>query len=197
LADEIGVMPSVISDYENGRRKSPGIKVVKRMVNALISVDERAGGKIIREFASFPTKAVLSDAIIDMREFGAPVSIKEFCKGVDAHFQLKEDAPDTRLHGYAVIDSLKAVVEISPAEMVRLHSLATDRALVFVGAHTGKSTMVGIKVGNIRPGLVVLHGSDGLDELAQRIAQIESIPVALSKIKGIDELLGALRKLGA
>ena len=25
LAKEVGVMPSVISDYENGRRKSPGI----------------------------------------------------------------------------------------------------------------------------------------------------------------------------
>ena len=48
LADEMKIMPSVISDYENGRRKSPGIKVVKRIVDAMIAIEEKAGGKIIR-----------------------------------------------------------------------------------------------------------------------------------------------------
>src|SRR3990172_11584093 len=61
LADEMKIMPSVISDYENGRRKSPGIKVVKRIVSAMIVLDEKAGSKIIEEFATFPTKNVLSD----------------------------------------------------------------------------------------------------------------------------------------
>ena len=48
LADEMGIMPSVISDYENGRRKSPGIKIVKKIVDALINIDEKRGGKIIK-----------------------------------------------------------------------------------------------------------------------------------------------------
>ncbi len=31
MTGTMGVMPSVISDYENSRRKSPGIKVIKRI----------------------------------------------------------------------------------------------------------------------------------------------------------------------
>ena len=59
LADEMDIMPSVISDYENCRRKSPGIKIIKRIVEAMISLDEKMGGKIIQEFAVLPTQAVL------------------------------------------------------------------------------------------------------------------------------------------
>ena len=47
LADEMKIMPSVISDYENGRRKSPGIKMVKKIVDAMIAIDERLGGGAI------------------------------------------------------------------------------------------------------------------------------------------------------
>src|SRR3989304_2593449 len=59
LADEMKIMPSVISDYENGRRKSPGIKIIKRIVNSMIAIDEVNGGKIILEYMNMPTKPFL------------------------------------------------------------------------------------------------------------------------------------------
>ncbi|MFC6770867.1 helix-turn-helix domain-containing protein, partial [Halorubrum pallidum] len=44
LADQLDVSSSVISDYESGRRESPGIGVVRRTVDGLLDIDEQRGG---------------------------------------------------------------------------------------------------------------------------------------------------------
>src|SRR5437667_7784246 len=46
LAHHMRVSPSVISDYEAGRRTSPGIKTIHRLVDALIDIDQRTGQKL-------------------------------------------------------------------------------------------------------------------------------------------------------
>ena len=196
LADEMKIMPSVISDYENGRRKSPGIKVIKRIVDAMITTDERSGGKIIQEFATFPTKSVLSDAVLDMRDFNEPVSIKDFCKAIDAPVVVRQDLMEKKLYGYTIINALKAIIEFSPIDLVKLHSLTAEKGLIFTGAHKGRSAMVAVKVMNLRPGLVVLHGAEGIDDLAKRIAELEGVPVGLSKIKVVDDIVKVLKRLG-
>jgi putative transcriptional regulator len=193
LADEMKIMPSVISDYENGRRKSPGIKMIKKIVEAMISIDEKLGGKIILEFAELPNKTALSDAILDMREFNTPIDLKEFCKVIDAPVIVREDLADKKLYGYTVVDSLKAVMDLSPIEMVKLYGLTSERALIFIGSHRGRSSLVALKVTNIRPGLVVLHGSEKIDELAKRIGELEGIPISISRIKEKDELIKTLK----
>ena len=38
LADAMGVSHSVISDYESGRRKSPGVAVIRKMVDAFLKL---------------------------------------------------------------------------------------------------------------------------------------------------------------
>ena len=50
LAEHMGVSPSMISDYESGRRKSPGIAIVRRIVDSLIELDEMSGGTILNKF---------------------------------------------------------------------------------------------------------------------------------------------------
>ena len=50
LADAMDVSHSVISDYESGRRKSPGVTVVKKLVDALIELDVRNGSPIISKY---------------------------------------------------------------------------------------------------------------------------------------------------
>ena len=194
LADEMKIMPSVISDYENGRRKSPGIKIIKRIVESMIILDEKAGGKIIQEFAVLPTQAVLSDAVLDIKEFETPVDIKEFCKIIESPVMVREDMINKKIYGYTVIDSLKAITDLSPMDMVKLYGLTSKRVLIFVGAHSGRSSMIALKVTNLRPGLVVLHGSEKVDDLARRIGELESIPISLTKIKDRDALLKILDK---
>ncbi|MEM5778003.1 MAG: helix-turn-helix domain-containing protein [Candidatus Aenigmatarchaeota archaeon] len=193
LADEMKIMPSVISDYENGRRKSPGIKIIKRIVEAMISIDEKLGGKVIHEFSELPTKTVLSEAILDMREFDKPITIKDFCKNIDATLIVREDLSNKNLYGYTVVDSLKAIIDLSPFDMVKLYGLTNERALIFIGAHRGRSSMVALKVTNLRPGLVILHGSEKIDDLAKRIGELENIPIGLTKINDKNELLKLLK----
>ncbi len=194
LAGKMSIMPSVISDYENGRRKSPGIRVIKRIVDAMIDLDEKSGGKIIMDFSVFPTKPVLFDAVLDMKEFGAPVSIRGFCKNIDADILVRSDLEDNKIYGYTVIDGMKAILEIPPTEMVRLYGLTTERALIFTGAHRGRSSMVAIKVTNLNPGLVIFQGSEKLDELAKRIGSLEGIPIGLTKIKNASKLINILKE---
>src|SRR4030067_2417951 len=61
LSEKMALSPSVISDYESGRRKSPGAKFTRRLVFALLQIDEEKGSRFTREFAkhtSSPSTAI-------------------------------------------------------------------------------------------------------------------------------------------
>jgi putative transcriptional regulator len=195
LADEIDVMPSVISDYELGRRKSPGIKMIKKIVDGLLAVDESRGGEMIKEFSDFSPSTMISDSVLDIKEFTTGVSIKDFCEAAGAELIANEEMKDKEIYGYSIIDSLKAIVELSPSELVKLYGLTTERALIFTRVSTGRSPMVAIKVTNLKPGLVIFHGGiKKIDELAKRIAEAEGVPVGISRAGEIDELKEKLRE---
>ena len=193
LADEMGIMPSVISDYENGRRKSPGIRVIKKIVDSMVRLDDKRGGKIIQEFSYFPTKTVLSEAVLDLKEFSKPIKVSDFCSMIDAGIHARDDLKNNLIYGYTVIDAPRAIMELPPIEMVKLYGLTNSRALIFVGAHSGKSSMVAMKVTNLKPGLVVLHTVNEVDQLAKKIAEIESIPLAVARGKDVQELVSKLK----
>ena len=66
LAEYLKLSPSVISDYESGRRKSPGIQTVKKVIGAFIKIDEKRGGKIIHRYDSM---VKTHDGIIEITEY--------------------------------------------------------------------------------------------------------------------------------
>jgi len=193
LADRIDVMPSVISDYELGRRKSPGIKMIEKIVTGLVDVDESRGSEVIRKFSEFRPGDVVSDAILDIQEFSKGVAMEDFVDACDSELVANKDMKKKEIYGYSIIDSLKAIVELSPSELVRLYGLTTERALIFTKVSTGRSPMVAIKVTNLKPGLVVLHGNSvEPDRLAKRVAEAEEVPLAISKSPDIDEMRGKI-----
>ena len=49
LSEKMILSPSVISDYESGRRKSPGTHFVRRFIWALLAIDEERGGRFIQD----------------------------------------------------------------------------------------------------------------------------------------------------
>ena len=120
LADEIGVMPSVISDYESGRRSSPGTRIIQRFVEALVSIDKKRGGRVLKEFYSFPSTDVLSEAIVDIKEFGTPITIKDFCKAIKSRVIVREDLGERNVYGYTVIDAINVIIELSPPEPLQI-----------------------------------------------------------------------------
>jgi len=192
LAAELGMTSSVISDYESGRRKSPGIKMIKKYVNSLIAIDAKNGGNVIKSFSKPATSESLSNAVIDIKEFSAGKNIKWFCKKIGASTITKGDLKQT-IYGYTVIDSLKAITELSFTELVKLYGVTTQRALIFTKVSTGRTPMVAIKLTNLHPALVVLHGLNAIDEVAKRIAEVENIPLAICKLSSVDDIMKRLK----
>lgn len=191
LAQSLGITSSVISDYESGRRKSPGIKVINKYVNTLLDIDADKGGGVIKSFSKGGSAPDMSNAILDMKELESGVSISRFCKSINA--ALLTDAPSKPLYGYTIIDSFKAITEFSFKELVRLYGATTQRALVFTKVETGRTPLVAIKLTGLHPALVVLHGLDTVDEVAKRIAEVEGIPLAVCRLESPDMIVDGLK----
>lgn len=195
LANELEITPSVVSDYESGRRKSPGIRVIRKYVDTLLRIDMERGGNIIKSFAKINSpQPRISDAIIDIKEFSNGVSIQKFCKGINASFVVKGNL-EQEVYGYTIIDSLKAVTELSFNELINLYGSTTQRVLIFTKVSTGKSPMVAIKMTNLHPALVILHGLSVVDEVAKRIAEVEGILLAVCRLEGVDDIINNLKEI--
>ena len=193
LASNLGITASVVSDYESGRRKSPGIKVVKKYIESLLNIDTEKGGHIIRSFIKSSQPAALSSAIIDIKEFSEGISVNEFCRLINADVVTKKTGVHEMVYGYTIIDSLKAITELSFSDLIKLYGITTQRALIFTKVSTGRSPLVAIKVTNLHPALVVLHGPTNVDEIAKRIAEAENIPLAVCRLErseDINKMLG-------
>lgn len=195
LANELEITPSVISDYESGRRKSPGIKMVGKYVAALMRVDEKGGGNVIRSFSKTTNnQPIISNAIIDIKEFSSAISVQGFCRQINA-VPVAKNGMEKPIYGYTVIDSHKAITELSFNELVKLYGITSQRALVFTKVSTGKTPMVAIKLTNLHPALVVLHGLDVVDDVAKRIAEVEGIPLAVSRMATPGDIVERLKDI--
>lgn len=198
LADFLHVSSSTISDYEGGRRQSPGIGVISRLVNTLIEIDSNRGGKVVKQLQKdFKPK---EDAF-DSHEFVSAMKGIEFMKKVDGSCvanpsRLKE----TQIYGYTLIDSLKVIVEVPVHEYMLLYGKTPNRALIFRYVENGRSPMIAVKIGrfstDMKPSIVVLHGNlneKTVDPIAIKIAEVEKIPLIVTK-KPIEEIVSELKK---
>ena len=195
LAENLEVSSSVISDYEGGRRKSPGINVVRRIIDTIIAVDEDRGGPMITKFGSLLTGESWGEVVHDIRELMTPIYAMDFCDKLKADVIACEELIDRELYGYTVVDSLKAILEFSPLELARIYGSTTQRAVVFSRVSTGRSPMVAIRVTNLKPSIVVIHGTDIEDPVAIKLAEVERIPLAISRMGSLDEILQTLRTI--
>lgn len=194
LAQEIEISPSVISDYESGRRKSPGAGVIKKIVEALIKTDEETGGQVTQAFAHRFGAYLPPEIVLSMREFEEPIDAEQLVEIVEGETLANERSLDRKIFGYTVIDGPKAVLELSSEDFMGLYGLTTERALIFTGVSTGRSPLIAIKVRGINPGAVILHGDiKKPDRLGVRIAERLKIPLILSKIPEVSDLIKKLR----
>ena len=195
LSKVMSVSPSVISDYETGRRKSPGVATIKRIVDAFLKVDEQHGGKMFNVFAQVFGTQLPPEVVLEIREYSVPADGKAIVKAVAGDVVANKELLDRKIFGYTVIDSHKAILELSADDFRRLYGLTTERALVFTGVTTGRSPLVAVKVIGITPGMVVLHGDfKTVDDLGIKIAEILRVPLVISKAPTVNELLTGLKK---
>ncbi len=193
IASKLGISPSVISDYEGGRRKSPGSIFIRRFVKGLIELDESSGGKVIKQFSTIFKPS--SDAILDLREFPSPISLKDLMKAIDGEVLACEYLLSKKILGYTVVDSIRAILSMSGSDFLQLIGTTSERALIFTRTSTGRSPMVAVRVTPLKPAAVVIHGVKKTDNLAIELAKAERIPLILSKKTNVEELIKALHSL--
>ncbi len=191
LASELDVSPSVISDYESGRRKSPGTQTVRRIVEALLALDEARGGNVIRQYSNMLDTP---GAILDIRELYEPVTCQELLDVLDAEVKAAGDELDRELKGYTVVDSLKAITTLSSFDYLKMYGWSSERALIFTGITYGRSPMVAVRVHPMKPAMVVYHKPQRVDELAIKLASMESIPLATTTMP-LEKITHSLREL--
>jgi putative transcriptional regulator len=193
MAEKLKISPSVISDYEGGRRKSPGSFFIKKFVVSLIDIDVARGGKVIKQFSSLMRSN--SDAILDLYEFSSPMALKDLARELDGEFLACEDLSNKTILGYTVVDSIKAILSMSGSDFFQLLGTTTERAIIFTKTTTGRSPMVAVRVTPLKPAAIILHGVTHLDKIAVELAKAERIPLIISNKPTIDDLVGALHTL--
>ncbi len=191
IAKTMGVSPSVISDYEKGRRL-PGARFIRRFVDALLRIDEERGWPVVRDLAK--AMNIGNPAIIDMREFDKPVPIDKFIATIKGLVLSTKISPQY-IYGYTVLDSIEAIESLSGTEFFQIMGMTTQRALVFTRVTTGRSPMVAVRVSPLKPAVVVIHGTRKVDPLAIRLADRENVMLVLSTHNTIQELLSGLNTL--
>jgi putative transcriptional regulator len=194
LAERLDIAPSVISDYESGRRENPGVGVVDRVVTGLLDIEEARGGDRIRQYARVVSAGFAGDAVRDIREYSTPVPLDRFYRAIEARPVV--DGDRDHLTGHTVIDSLPAITELSSEEFYRLYGQSTSRALLFTGVTRGESPLVALRVVNPTPNAVVLHGVDEADlwEHAADLAALDGYSLAVTTAD-FEAILGAVSEL--
>jgi putative transcriptional regulator len=196
LADHLNISSSVISDYEGGRRKSPGSSTIKKIVEGLIDLDELSGGHVIHAFSRMMDTELSTDVIIDMREFAVPINARMVQEAVQGDIVVNEQLMGREIFGYTVIDSIRCISEMTSDEFTKLYGWTTERALIFTQVSRGRSPMIAIRVKGLRPALIILHGPSIIDDpVAIKLAEVERIPLILSKADSVDTMIRGLRSL--
>ncbi|WP_330632378.1 helix-turn-helix domain-containing protein [Halocatena halophila] len=194
LAAQLEVSPSVVSDYESGRRQSPGISVVRRIIEALLDVDDDRGGEQIRRYTRILSAGFDNDVVHDLQEYSTPASIGDFYAAIDATEVVS--GSQSTIAGHTVIDSIEVITRLSSEDFYRLYGQSTNRALVFTNVTRGESPLVAQRVVTPTPSAVVLHGieEDDLWEHAPALAAIDGYSLAVSDAP-LDVVLKRLRSM--
>ncbi len=195
LAKQIKISTSTISDYESNRRLSPGVGVIKRFVEALFIIDEVHGGTVKNGLERMSTKSEEKASFYTIHDFTAPISGLDFNRIIEGKVIANPNYLDSiKLFGYTRLDSLRVILELSPAEYPKLFGSTTERAFIFEHVSSGRSPLVVIRVSPIKPKVIVIHNVTTVDKLAIKIAQIEKIPLLVTKLD-IEEVYKRLSKL--
>jgi putative transcriptional regulator len=193
LSDKMLLSSSaVISDYESGRRKSPGTRFVRRFVKSLLSIDQERGGFFAKEYASltrFP-----SAAILDIREFPLPVTVERLCKAIKGRVVACPEEIARDIRGYTIVDTQSAIETLSGPEISQIFGATTERALIFTNIDYALIPACAVRFSALKPAIVVFHGTPP-NELGVRLAEHDSTPLIYSEAPDATHLMKALRRL--
>lgn len=181
LANFLRLSPSVVSDYESGRRKSPGIQTVKKIIEAFLEIDEKKyKGKVLRKY-EFITKT--QKGILDIMEYPYSIPIKKFVNEIDGKIITSKGVDiKNNIKGFTLVDGVETIKTINSTSYSYLYGWSTERALIFTGIRYGRSPMIAIRIHPVKPSLVVYHKPGAVDPLAIQLAERENLPLVVTSM---------------
>ncbi len=193
LAKYLSLSPSVVSDYESGRRKSPGIQTVKKIINALLEIDIERGGKVLHQYDSM---IETQEGILEIKEYPMSINVGKFIRRIDGNILTKSKIGlKKNIKGFTLVDSVKTIETINSGDYSQLYGWSTERAIIFTGIRYGRSPMIAIRVHPVKPTAVIYHRPGSVDSLAIKLADRENIPLVTTSIS-FDELKKRLLHMG-
>ena len=175
LARKMKISPSVLSDYESGRRYSPGIIFIKRYIEGLVIIDKsnnKTLNRLLKEDHS---------AILGIGEFKKPICAEKLKKIINIDILNGDDRLDTKIHGYTIVDSINTIYMLSGIDFYKIFGATTERVLIFTRVGIGRSPLVAIRVSQLKPRMVILHGPNEIDKLAVDLADKDKIILGLTR----------------
>lgn len=190
LSRFLNISPSMISDYESGRRKSPGVNTVRKIVDALIRIDERSGRQVVKKLCPKDE----GEAILSIKEFPVGISASVFMKVINGKNLTPEVSLLREVYGYTVVDSIRAITTLGPSDFLKIFGRSSERALIFTGVKYGRSPMIAIRTQVIKPAMVIYVQPEHIDELAVRLAEIDNVLLVTTEMP-LKDLINTLEKL--
>ena len=170
LAILLEMNPSVVCDFEKGRRASPGIVTVRKFVEAMVEYDSSHGGKVVNTMAGTRT----NEAIVDIREFTSGISIETIIENIEGEVLAgSKKIIERPIYGYTMVDSLKAITTFNA--FGEMYGWSNERAVFFSGVHYGRSPMIAVRAHPIKPRMVVYVKPKAVDPLAPKLADMEKV----------------------
>ena len=190
FANLLEVKPSVVCDFEKGRRASPGIGTVRRFVETMVDYDSAHGGKVVNSMSERRT----NEAIVDIKEFTSGMPIEDMFETVKGEIIAgKEELLSRPIYGYTMVDSLKAITTFNA--FGEMYGWSNERAVFFSGVHYGRSPMIAVRAHPVKPRMVVYIKPKAVDPLATKLADMERVVLVKTKLdeKAIIEKLRYLK----
>lgn len=170
LATLLEVNPSVVCDFEKGRRASPGIVTVRKFVEAMVDYDLSHGGKVVNTMAGTRN----NEAIVDIREFTSGISMQTIIEKIEGDVLAgSEEIIERPIYGYTMVDSLKAITTFNA--FGEMYGWSNERAVFFSGVHYGRSPMIAVRAHPVKPRMVVYVKPKAVDPLAPQLADMEKV----------------------
>ena len=162
--------PSVVCDFEKGRRASPGIVTVRKFVEAMVDYDASHGGKVVNTMAGTRT----NEAIVDIREFTSGIAIETVIEKIEGEVLAgSKEIIERPIYGYTMVDSLKAITTFNA--FGEMYGWSNERAVFFSGVHYGRSPMIAVRAHPVKPRMAVYVKPKAVDPLAPKLADMEKV----------------------
>jgi len=189
LATLLEVNPSVVCDFEKGRRASPGIGTVRKLVEAMVDYDSSHGGKVVNTMSGRRN----NEAIVDIREFTSGITIGNIIETIEGEVLAgTEEIIERPIYGYTMVDSLKAITSFNA--FGEMYGWSNERAVFFSGVHYGRSPMIAVRAHPVKPRMVVYIKPKAVDPLAPKLADMEKVVLTKTDL-GENEIIEKLRYL--